>query len=161
MKNWNEIGWFSDTSDLDSTIADLKQVCDVIVERVVMMDPNNAVLLLDRGVRKTDSPVLRHLRSRSPRLSIGLVATSSKSGWLEFPYRYTNRLTIEFKEGGDEALKVLKEYGLEFQDYAGRLTHAVADPGMGEGILEIAQKLKERPEVRSVSVGMYVNPSIR
>ncbi len=170
------VGWFTDTSHLDSTITDLTQACNVIVERVLMIGPDRAVLLLDRGVRKIDSPILRHLRSRSPQLNIGLVATAPElvatdfryglggvrniggSSWKRLIRLYTNRLTIEFKERGEEALKVLKEYGLEFLDYDGQMTYAVADPGVGEGILEIAQKLKERPEVKSVSVHTLANP---
>lgn len=173
------IGNFSDTSELTGIILDLETTCDVVVERSLMMDPNNAILLLDRGISKSDSPILRNLRTRMPALSVGLVAMppemalpsfsfgfvtidrSLGSSWQTSLYRYTNRLTIEFEERGEETMETLREFGLEFEDYDGQLAHAVADPGMGEGILSIARKLKERPEVRSVSVNMFANPRIR
>jgi len=173
------IGHFSDTSELAGIISDLEHTCDVVVERSCMMDPNNAILLLDRGLSKSDSPILRHLRTRMPALSVGLVAIppemvppsfrfgfgpidgSRRSSWQTSLYRYTNKLTIEFKEHREENMRILREFGLEFQDNDGQLTHAVADPGMGESILSIAQKLEERPEVRSVSVNAFINPRIR
>ena len=155
VPNGLHVSGFSEKSELDKIVADLERTCNVIAERVQMAGQNSAVIHLDRGIRKNDSPILRYLRSRSPQLRVSMIAESSENGW---PYRYSNSLAVEFGVSTDTTKDILKEYRLTFLEGDGETVRAAADPGVGEGILDIVRSLNERVEVRSVSVDMGDSP---
>ncbi len=124
-------------------------------------DERSIGLELDRGIKKIDSPILQYLRSTYPSLFIAnvLKATGLKSQPFYY-YYFTNEITVDLVSERVEAQKILDEFGLTELRVNGRTRLLAGDPGMGEGILEIVDALRDRKDVELVSVAVLSNRPI-